>query len=58
MHDVSLLMGKIVKWLNKSLSLLPGVRIEPLSSNPDDIYQEFKTGVDLAGVLYLYGPQD
>ena len=56
MHDVGLILHKIVKWINKSLSYFPGR--EPINSNPDDIYQDFKTGVHLACVLRLYGPQD
>lgn len=56
MHDVSLLLPKIVKWINKSLSYFPGR--EAINSNPDDIYQEFKTAVNLGCILALYGPQD
>lgn len=51
MHDVSLLLPKIVKWLNKSLGVFPGRQLE---ADPEELYQEFKTGVDLACVLALY----
>jgi hypothetical protein len=56
MHDVSMLLPKIVKWINKSLSYFPGR--EALSGHPDEIYNEFKTGVNLACILFLYGPID
>jgi hypothetical protein len=36
MHDVSMLLPKIVKWINKSLSYFPGR--EGLSGQPDEIY--------------------
>ena len=52
MHDVGLLIIKIVKWINKSLSYFPGR--EAITSNPDEIYQDFKSGVNLACLLYLY----
>jgi hypothetical protein len=54
MHDVGLLLLKIVKWINKSLSYFPGR--EQISGDPDEIYQDFKSGVNLACILYLYGP--
>ena len=54
MHDVGLLLPKIVKWINKSLSYFPGR--EPINSQPEDVYQDFKTGVNLACILFLYGP--
>jgi hypothetical protein len=54
MHDVGLLLPKIVKWINKSLSYFPGR--EPISNRPEEIYQDFKTGVNLACILYLYAP--
>ena len=59
MHDVSLLLTKIVKWLNKSLSYFPSVRNEEAyySGSPEELYQEFRTGVDLACILSLYGGQ-
>ena len=56
LHDVSLLLAKIVKWINKSLSYFPGR--EPISSAPHEIYQEFKSGVNLACILALYGPTE
>ena len=56
MHDVILLLPKIVKWINKSLSYFPGR--EPISSQAEEIYQDFKTGVNLACILFLYGPMN
>jgi hypothetical protein len=48
-------MPKIVKWLNKCLGLFPpSVRQEEFTSSPEDLYQEFKTGVDLACILALF----
>jgi hypothetical protein len=56
MHDVELLLQKIVKWINKSLSYFPGRDL--ISGNPEEIYHDFKSGVNLACILSLYGPQD
>jgi hypothetical protein len=38
MHDVSILLPKIVKWLNKSLACFPGLRGEGFSGSPEELY--------------------
>lgn len=56
MHDVTLLLSKIVKWLNKSLSYFPGMI--SLRAKPEDLYHDFKNGVLWACILALYSESD
>ena len=52
MHDVTLLMPKIVKWINSRLSYFPGR--EQIGTKADDLYQDFKSGVNLACMIFLH----
>ena len=65
MHDVSLLMPKIVKWINKCLTFYqkqsfgqadssPQRRLLQIGSKAEDLYQDFKSGVVLAQIVYMF----
>ena len=61
MHDVNLLMPKIIKWLCQSLDYFSFTQRGEGSKallgeypKAEDLYNGFKTGLPLACILYLY----
>lgn len=52
LHDVTLLMPKIVKWINNSLQYFP--QREFVGTRADDLYLDFKNGVNLACIIFMY----
>ena len=57
MHDVVVLMPKIVKWINKSLSIYANSSREEVGSKTEELYNDFKSGVVLACILKLYAEE-
>jgi len=51
MHDVTLLLPKIVNWFNRSLATFNRGGV---SKRPEELYQDMASGVNLACMLALY----
>jgi len=60
MHDVNVLMQKIVNWINRGLAIFNRNTVGGRGNSGrkfEGLYDEFKDGVNMACILYLFASE-